>query len=80
MSHCCGSSGAATTTTTLKVEGMTCNHCRMSVTKALKELDGVTDVVVELEGKKADVTFDPSKVSLQDLKEAVVDAGYQVVD
>jgi copper chaperone len=30
--------------TTIKIEGMSCNHCVMAVTKALNEIDGIKDV------------------------------------
>ena len=35
------------------IEGMQCNHCKMSVEKALKEIDGVVEVTVNLEEKNA---------------------------
>ncbi len=34
---------------TIKIKGMTCNHCVMAVTKALNEIDGIKDVKVDLE-------------------------------
>lgn len=36
-------------TITLNVQGMTCNHCKMSVTNALTELEGVQNVEVHLQ-------------------------------
>ena len=33
---------------TVKIKGMTCNHCVMAVTKALKEIDGISNVKVDL--------------------------------
>ena len=41
----------------MKIEGMMCNHCKMTVEKALKSVDGVTDAVVNLEEKTATVTL-----------------------
>jgi copper chaperone len=64
----------------LNVSGMTCNHCVMHVGNALKELDGVADVRVDLAGKSADVTFDESKVDKSKMAEAVKEAGYSVQD
>ncbi len=61
----------------LGVKGMTCNHCVMSVTNALKGVDGVKAATVSLEQETAKVTYDESKTSLEQLKQAVVDAGYQ---
>ncbi|CEP68004.1 Copper ion binding protein [Moorella glycerini] len=63
---------------TLQVEGMTCNHCKMSVEKALRGLEGITAVAVDLAAKTARVTYDPAKVNLEAMKKAVIEAGYEV--
>jgi Cu+-exporting ATPase len=61
----------------MMIEGMSCNHCKMRVEKALGELEGVNNVSVDLEAKKA--TFDiDGEVGDAVLKEAVEDAGYDV--
>lgn len=67
------------TKTTLKVQGMTCNHCVMRVQKALKGVAGVQDAQVDLQKAEAAVTFDAAKADLDKLAAAVVDAGYKVV-
>lgn len=61
---------------TILIEGMSCGHCVKAVEEALKELDGVKSVVVDLEGKKAVVEGD----NLDDnkIKEAIDEAGYEV--
>jgi copper chaperone len=64
---------------TLKIQGMTCNHCVMRVAKALKAVPGVQDANVDLQKAEAAVTFDESKVALEKLSAAVIDAGYKVV-
>lgn len=64
---------------TLKVQGMTCNHCVMRVQKALKAVPGVQDAQVDLQKAEAAVTFDESKVDTSKLATAVVDAGYKIV-
>jgi len=46
------------TTTTLKITGMTCQHCAMTVTKALQSVDGVHAADVKLEQGLALVTGD----------------------
>ena len=69
--------GEETMTTTISIEGMMCGHCQARVEKALKEVAGVTDVTVSLENKNAVVTGDASADAL---KQAVVDAGYEVTD
>jgi copper chaperone len=63
---------------TLDVKGMTCNHCVMSVEGALKNLNGVSDVTVNLDTGKVDVTYDANKVSMENMEEAVEDQGYDV--
>ena len=61
----------------LKVEGMTCNHCKMRAEKALQGVSGVESVKVDLAAKEAVVTGDAERASLV---KAVQDAGYTVVE
>ncbi len=61
----------------LKVEGMSCNHCVMAVKRALTGLDGVGTVEVDLESGK--VTVVGEALADEALKEAIDDAGYEVV-
>jgi len=64
--------------TVLKVKGMSCNHCVMSVTKALSKLDGVLNVKVDLQ--KGEVSFDNTKtLGLEKVEKAITDGGYEVV-
>jgi len=62
---------------TLKIEGMSCDHCVHHVKNALVEVAGVEGAEVSLSGKSAVVTG----ASLDDavLKAAVAEAGYEVV-
>ena len=60
--------------TTLKIEGMSCGHCVMSVRKALEVLDGVKVESVSIGA--ASVEYDPAVASTEDIVEAVSDAGY----
>lgn len=62
----------------LMVEGMSCSHCEMAVKKALGKLEGVKDVQVDLENKKVEVNGENLKD--EKLKEAIEDAGYDVVE
>ncbi len=62
----------------LKVKGMSCNHCVMSITKALTKLDGIQNVKVDLQ--KGEVSFDDTKtLGPEKIEKAIEDAGYQVV-
>jgi copper ion binding protein len=67
------------TTTTLKVQGMTCNHCVMRVAKALKAVPGVQDAKVDLQKAEAVVTYDEGKVSSDKFPSVVSEAGYKVI-
>lgn len=62
----------------LTVEGMTCNHCKMTVEKAVGALLGVTNVEVDLEGKSVAVLYDESQVGLPQIKETIEAQGYRV--
>ncbi|PEF50481.1 MULTISPECIES: copper chaperone CopZ [Bacillus cereus group] len=65
-------------TITLKVQGMTCNHCKMSVTTALTELEGVQNVEVHLQEGTVNVEYDDTKVDVDKMKEVIEDQGYDV--
>lgn len=61
----------------LHVEGMTCPSCKVAVRTALKKLDGVKDARVDVAAKSATVEYDPTKVTPQQLVDAVNQLGYQ---
>lgn len=61
----------------LMVEGMMCAHCEAHVKKALAGVEGVAEVAVELQTKKATVTL-VKEVSDKALADAVTEAGYTV--
>lgn len=63
----------------LNVEGMSCSHCVKAVTDAVMALDGVSGVNVSLEEKTAAVEYDAEKVSLESIREAIEEEGYDVV-
>ena len=63
--------------TILHIEGMTCTHCVMHVKEALESEAGVKSAEVSLENKSAAVEHE-DKVSIDSLKAAVMEAGYQV--
>ncbi|KAM0694501.1 hypothetical protein Q7P36_004857 [Cladosporium allicinum] len=64
------------TTTTLKVEGMTCGACTSAVESGLQGLDGVGSVSVSLVMERAVVSHDASKISAQEIREVVEDRGF----
>lgn len=65
--------------TNLNIKGMSCGHCKMTVEKALKATDCVEDVHVDLDSGKATVKYRDCLDNVNTLKQAVEDAGYQVV-
>jgi Cu+-exporting ATPase len=63
---------------TIKIEGMTCEHCVKRVHDALAKLDGVSSVDVKI--GEAVVSYDSSKLDLEDIKRAVEAEDYKVID
>jgi copper chaperone len=62
----------------IKVMGMSCQHCVMSVTKALNQLGGIQNIQVDL--AKGEVRFDNTKeVASNRIEKAIKDAGYEVI-
>jgi copper chaperone len=61
----------------IKVEGMSCQHCVMSVRKAVEGLDGIKSSNVEI--GKVSVEFDEGKVSQDAIEAAIAQAGYKVI-
>lgn len=66
--------------TIIKVEGMSCGHCVKAVTDAVSAVNGVSSTIVDLEAKTATVNFDSEIVSLDTIKAAIDDQGFDVVD
>lgn len=64
------------TTVTLDVPGMTCATCPITVKKALSKVPGVSRVEVSYERREAVVTFDETRVAIDQLLLATKNAGY----
>ena len=63
---------------TIKIKGMSCNHCVMAVTKALNEIAGIKNVKVDL--SKGEATFEEEKpANMMVVQEQIKKAGYEVV-
>jgi len=60
------------------IEGMSCGHCVKHVKEALSELNGVSNVDVNLDSKTA-ILESAADITDEDIKSAVDDAGYDVV-
>jgi copper chaperone len=64
--------------TTIKIKGMSCQHCVMAVTKALGSIGDLKDVRVDLQ--KGEATFTEVKpVDRQQIREKIKKAGFEVV-
>ena len=66
--------------TIIKIEGMSCEHCVKSVKDAVIAVDGVDSAIVDLKAKTATVVYDPDACTLEDIKEAIEDQGFDVID
>lgn len=62
---------------TLKVGGMTCSGCVASVTRVVRALPGVAAADVSLADSAATVEFDPTRTSAEQIRQAIMTAGYQ---
>lgn len=56
---------------TLRVDGMTCGGCVIGVRKVLTRLDGVSRAEVSYENQRAVVTYDPAKVTIEQMIAAI---------
>lgn len=63
----------------IPVIGMMCAVCSANVERKLRSLDGVKDVAVSLPGRSAQVEYNPGVISLQQMKDEVAAAGYDLV-
>jgi copper chaperone len=61
---------------TIKIGGMSCQHCVKAVKKTLQELDGVNHLEVKI--GEAAISFDNNKLTVKDIEKAIVDSGYKV--
>lgn len=64
-------------TVTLQVQGMSCQHCVRSIEGALKEIGAAGHV--DLASRSVQVSFDESRVTLEQIKEAIEEQGYDVL-
>lgn len=64
---------------TIKVEGMSCEHCEMRVKKAVEAIEGVSKAEVSLQNKQVVLEYDEGKANLEKVKAAIKEAGYEPV-
>jgi Cu+-exporting ATPase len=64
----------------LKIEGMTCASCAKAVERAAKKVDGVIEASVNFATENLNVSFEPSRAKVSDIKKAIEKAGYKALE
>lgn len=64
----------------LKTDGMTCAACSSAIERSLGRLDGVVEANANFSNNVVSVSFDPSKVSKEQIADAIKKAGYDVLE
>lgn len=72
-----GGEAAASESVTLKVEGMTCSGCALGARTALRRLDGVEKAEVSFEEQLAVIVYDPARVTVEAMADAVRELGFE---
>jgi len=65
-------------TTVINVNGMMCEHCKATVEKVTKAVEGVSNSIVNLDAKNVTIEYTDG-TDLEKVKKAITDAGYEVV-
>ena len=63
---------------TLSVPDISCGHCKSSIEGAVAPMEGVTKAEVSIDDRNVDVEYDPSKIELSSIIDAISDQGYEV--
>lgn len=67
-------------TVQINIGGMTCSACASAVERAVSKLPGTSDVTVNYATEKLSVTFEEEQVQMEDIKQKVEKAGYQIIE
>jgi copper chaperone len=62
----------------MHIQGMSCEHCQMTINKGLKALPGIKEIDIDLASGRAEVCFDPTLTGVDLIKQKIRDLGYQV--
>ncbi|QPK65080.1 heavy-metal-associated domain-containing protein [Methylomonas sp. LL1] len=65
-------------TVSINVSGMKCGGCENTVNTAVSAIDGVVSVKASHQDKRVDVEYDPDKTDLDEIEDAIIDAGFSV--
>ena len=63
----------------LKVEGMTCQHCVQTITEALGKITGTNKVAVDLDKKEVQVDYNEEETNLQEISDKIVEVGFELI-
>ena len=63
---------------TIKVEGMTCQHCVETITDALNNITGLNTVNVDLVKKEVSVKFDENETDLRKISDKIIEVGFEL--
>ena len=72
--------GATIATLDLPISGMTCNNCANTISRSLRRVDGVLEAETSYASERTHVRYLPSMVEVSDIKRAIRDAGYSVIE
>ena len=62
------------------ITGMSCANCSRKIEKTIKELEGISEVAVNLATEKATISYDPSTIKLHTIKQTITDLGFELLD
>ena len=63
---------------TIKVEGMTCQHCVQTITEALNNITGLNTVNVDLVKKEVSVKFNENETKLKKICDKIIEVGFEL--
>jgi copper chaperone len=62
----------------LKVEGMTCQHCVETITKAVGTIVGTNKVTVDLDKKEVQISYNEEETNLKEISDKIVKIGFEL--
>ena len=65
-------------TTILNINGMTCMGCVNSIKNVIEKISGVSGADVSLENKQVTIRYDPERTNINQFKDAIVGAGFEI--
>ena len=64
----------------VKVDGMTCQHCVQTINNALTKISGLYSANVNLDLKEVNVIFDENETNLEEITGKIVGAGFELLE